>query len=111
MKIKIDALDKLFSRYIRNRDRCCQRCGSSKSLQCCHMHSRRHQNTRFDPDNAVALCFGCHQYLDSHPIEKIEFFQARLGGQGFDLLRARSQEACKIDREAIKLWLQKELNG
>ena len=75
------------------------------------MHSRRHLNTRYDELNACTLCFGCHAYLDSHPIEKIEFFEARLGQDDFDLLRARASITCKIDREAIKLWLQKELNG
>ena len=74
------------------------------------MHSRRHLNTRYDELNACTLCFGCHAYLDSHPIEKIEFFKARLGEQGFDMLRARAQETGhRLDKEAIRLFLKEEL--
>ena len=73
------------------------------------MHSRRHLNTRYDQLNACTLCFGCHAYLDSHPIEKVEFFKARLGQDNFDLLYARSQETGGIDRAAIKFWLKQEL--
>ena len=114
MKIRLDPLDRLFSRYIRLRDGgICQRCGKyvglTQGLHCAHFHSRRHQNTRYDPDNAIALDFGCHQYLDSHPIEKIEFFKARLGEQAFDLLRARANEVGRPDKKAIELWLKKEL--
>lgn len=55
-----DKADKEFSLYIRGRDGRCQRCGKTENLQCSHFWSRQHSSTRYDPDNCVALCGGCH---------------------------------------------------
>jgi hypothetical protein len=94
--LKRDAADIRFSRMIRERDRwTCQRCGkvydpSSMGLHAMHMFSRRIKATRLDPENACAGCYGCHQYLDSHPNEKLAFFRERLGDERFDALSARA---------------------
>jgi uncharacterized CHY-type Zn-finger protein len=87
---------------IRERDRwTCQRCGkvydpSSQGLHAMHMYSRRIKATRLDPENAAAGCYGCHQYLDSHPNEKLAFFRERLGDSVFDELSGRAH--AKRDR-------------
>ena len=114
MKIRLDPLDRLFSRYIRLRDGgICQRCGKyvgvTQGLHCAHFHGRANRNTRWDDRNCVALCYGCHLYFHAYPLEFTEFFKARLGEQAFEMLRARAQETGKIDRAAIKLWLRNEL--
>ena len=92
--IKITAADRRFSLQIRERDGFrCMRCGSmpaSGGLHCAHMFTRRTQATRFDPDNALALCYGDHQYLDSHPDEKEAFWRAVIGDERFDALAARA---------------------
>jgi hypothetical protein len=54
------------------------------------MFGRGKPNTRFDPDNACALCYGCHRWLDTHPDLKREFFLEWLGPKAFDLLEVRS---------------------
>jgi hypothetical protein len=63
-----------------------------------HMFSRRIKATRLDPDNAAAGCYGCHQYLDSHPNEKLAFFRELLGDSRFDALsdRARAKRDRKV---------------
>ncbi len=128
MKIKRDKLDELCSEYIRKRAikqaGGCERCLSPKydilkdngevypawkQLQTCHFYSRRQHSVRYDPDNLVGLDFGCHQYLDSHPIEKIAFFEKRLGTQGFDMLTHRANTPQKVDKQAIKLYLQERI--
>ena len=108
MKIRIDPLDKLASRYIKLRDKVCQRCGSASNiLQTAHFHSRRKRSVRYDPDNLCLLCFGCHSYLDGNPLEKIEFFKQRLGELAFYLLNARARFTFpKPDKEAIRLYLK-----
>ena len=112
MKIRIDPLDKLFSEFIRKRARgICERCGSRKGwdkLQCSHFFGRAKKSTRWDEENASALCFGCHQYFTSHPLEHADWFQARLG-EGFDLLVRRANTPQKPDREAIGLYLTAKL--
>ena len=109
MKIRVDKLDVLFSKFIRLRAKNhCERCGAykEKGLQCCHFHSRRKHSVRYDEDNACALDFGCHQYLDSHPLEKIEFFKKRLGNIGFDMLNHRANQPKKPDKKLLALYFQ-----
>jgi hypothetical protein len=56
------------------------------------MFSRGKRSTRFDMNNACALCYGCHRYLDTHPDLKREFFRARLGDEAFEALELRSNQ-------------------
>jgi hypothetical protein len=111
MKICIDKLDQLFSQYIRLRDKVCKRCGNSNTiLQCAHFYGRAKRSVRWDPDNACALCFGCHRYLDSNPIQKIEFFINLLGEERLLHLMARARQTYpKPDRQAIEIWLRAEI--
>ena len=126
--IRRDSLDVLFSEFIRRRAIIstggCERCltpkfdiqkedGSVlpawKQLQTSHFHGRAKKSTRWDPDNACGICGACHMYLGAHPLEHVEFFRKRLTEQGLDLLNARARLPAKyIDKEAIRLYLEKE---
>ena len=71
MKIKRDPLDTLFSRYIRMKAGWkCERCGSTpdkRGLHCHHaIHHRRKLSTRWDEDNCISVCLGCHQYFEEN---------------------------------------------
>ena len=119
MKIKIDDLDKLFSRYIRLLSggyckRCHKHFGEAR-LQTAHFHSRRKHSTRWFKDNVTALCCGCHRYLDSEPLIKVEFFMELLGKEDFDKLNKRAEQLFpKVDKEALKVELKgliKEMEG
>jgi 5-methylcytosine-specific restriction endonuclease McrA len=59
---KIKKLDKIFSEYIRSRDGKCLWCGGVRGLQCAHIIGRANLHFRWDPNNAIALCLGCHIY-------------------------------------------------
>ena len=109
MKIRVDKLDVLFSKFIRLRDKYCQRCGGSSGLQTSHFYGRAKQSIRFDPENSCLLCFGCHQYFHSHPLEHVEWFKDRLGEVGFDLLQARARIPGKVDKAAIELYLKEQI--
>ena len=100
--VKRDARDRAFSKAVRERDGYrCQRCGggqyltSSRGLHSAHMFSRGKLATRWDMENACALCYGCHQYLDTHPDLKREFFRLRLGDDVFEALELRSNQRVK----------------
>ena len=118
MKVVIGSLDRMFSKYIRLRAMArvhgCERCGTWKSnyieLQCSHFHGRVKKSVRYDEDNASGLCFGCHQYFTSHPLEHVEFFNARLGPNSFDMLAKRAQTPQKLDYEAVRLYLIAKIN-
>lgn len=97
--MKRDAEDRRFSKMIRERDRyTCQRCGNvypptSRGLHSAHMFSRGKISTRFDPENACALDYGCHRWLDTHPALKEQFFRERLGDERFEALQVRSNRS------------------
>ena len=122
MKIRLSPLDKLFSEFIRKRaiamSQGCERCLSYKAdykeLQCSHFYGRSRRSVRWDEDNAVGLCFGCHQYLSSHPQEHVDFFKQRLEDR-FDMLEGRMRQIGKPDIEALTLYytekIKEEDNG
>jgi len=91
--IKITSADRYFSMCVRQRANwSCERCHvgytpPTQALHCSHYFGRGNWSTRFDPLNAAALCFGCHQYLGAHPHEHNAFFAARIGVDELDRLR------------------------
>lgn len=57
----VKKLDKLFSKIVRSRGEC-EKCGKKTNLQCAHIYSRKHKNLRWDEENALCLCGGCHMF-------------------------------------------------
>lgn len=113
-KVKIDVADKAFSLYIRTRDGWrCRRCGTAytpptMALHCSHFQGRGKEATRFDPDNADALCYGCHQYFTSHPGEHYSWQVEQKGQALVDAVVARSNKYKKKDRKAeVIIWRTK----
>ena len=115
--IKIDKADKVFSQWIRLRDRECRRChspvkinekGLPVSHQASHFKGRRKEATRFEPLNVDTLCGGCHAYFTENPAEH-EAWQVMMKGQKtVDKLILLSNTYHKKDRELEKLyWKQK----
>lgn len=104
MKIRIDKLDVLFSKFIRLRaGGKCEYCVKAfKRLECSHFHSRRKRSTRYDPDNAACLCFSCHTYLGGNPYIHTEWFKGRLGSERFEELNRRAEMIVKVDKEAVE---------
>ena len=45
----------------------CVRCGRASRIQWAHIISRRHLCTRWETDNAITLCAGCHMFWHSYP--------------------------------------------
>jgi len=109
LKIKLTNLDRLFSKYIRARDQYCQRCGSPRSLQCSHFWGRAKKSVRFDEENCIALCFGCHAFLGAHPALHRDFFLERLGQERYDLLEARAYQVGKPDVAALTLYYNSKI--
>lgn len=59
-------LDKICSEIVRATGSC-ERCGSKKNLQCCHIFSRTYRSTRFDLDNLICMCAKCHFWSHKNP--------------------------------------------
>jgi hypothetical protein len=108
--MKRDKLDAVFSIYIRTRDNwTCQKCHKvypekSKGLHCSHHYSRRYKSIRWEPLNACALCFSCHNWFSSEPIESSEWLLEYLGETKFIQLRAMRNKITKwtkTDKELL----------
>ena len=120
MKIRIDKRDAIFSKLIRLRARFnCElraKCNGryfpqGHGLQCCHIFSRRHQATRYDPDNALAGCFACHQYFGENPTLFTALVKAHLGDVRYEALEARHStivKRTKHDSESLYEHLKEQ---
>lgn len=118
MKIKICPADKVFSQYIRLRDKRCMRCGSrvqfnAKGLpvshEASHYFGRGRESTRFDQNNVDTACYGCHQQWGSTDREAYRNFKIKqLGQEGFDRLTLKADTYCKKDR-VLALFIAKKL--
>lgn len=104
--MKLDKADVIFAKYIKTRDGWrCKRCGvqyqeGDRGLHCSHFHGRTRESTRFDEDNCISLCMGCHKYFDEVNRQSYcEFKQKQLGEEKYKALRVRADTLIKKDRE------------
>ena len=92
MGIKITPADSWFSKCVRSRAGWrCEHCGkqytqSDTGLHCSHFHGRGNWSLRFHPENASALCYGCHTFMGANPHEHQRFFKERLGEGMYQIL-------------------------
>ena len=112
--IKISALDKVFSLYIRKRDKwTCQRCHKvftppTNVLQCSHFFGRTMKSVRFEPFNCDALCYGCHRYWEKEDREGYRAFKVKqLGERGFNLLTLLAHQPCAPDYKLLMIAYKK----
>ena len=117
MKIKIDKLDALFSKYIKLKagGRCefCGECPKPRAYHCHHgVAGRRYLNTRWEEDNCAALDFTCHNLLEDFPSINQDFFKKRIGTKRMEELEviARTYNKMTMERkEAIKVSLEEKI--
>lgn len=111
MKIKLNPLDILFSKYVRLKaGGVCEYCGRTTTLQCSHYHGRRKRILRWDEENVSAVCFSCHMYLGENPYQHTEFFKKRLGTDRFEKLNIRAETTHpKPDLVAIMAQLKEKI--
>lgn len=129
--MKYFTADRVFSKYIRERDDwTCQKCGNkyekgSRGLQNSHYFGRGRWTTRYDEDNCDALCHGCHRFWEKTDREAYrEHMVDKLGEERYEKLTERARktlkdsfpyktkkqvkkEATKKYREKLKEWEEK----
>lgn len=64
--------DTVFSLWIRNRDKKCFTCGSTKNLQCGHFVSRDHNSLRYSELNCNTQCLVCNCFKHGNMPEYAE---------------------------------------
>lgn len=87
-------LKSVFSKVIRKVGRC-QRCGSTKMLECSHIRSKKvHPYLEFVTDNALCLCHRCHIYwFHKEPLEAADWVRETFPDQILKLEALMLQEA------------------
>jgi hypothetical protein len=63
--------------------------------------------TRFDLDNLLCLCAGCHLWWHKWPVEVGRWMEEKWPGR-YDRLNQKRQLVTKIDVSGMYLYLQKE---
>jgi len=85
----IKKLDKVFSKFIRARDKHCVVCGTTQNLQCGHLFSRVAYSTRWDELNCHGQC-ASHNLLHEHDAYPFtDWFLRKFGKDQYDILHNR----------------------
>ena len=87
-------LDKLVSEITRSRGYCIK-CGKSDNLQAAHIFSRNMLSVRWDLDNVLCLCAGCHFEAHAKPIFFAEFVKGYLESYKYTQLKLKARMIVK----------------
>ena len=126
--MKTSTADSYFSKCIRAaNDYVCVKCSkqydkSSTGLHCSHNFSRRHRTIRWCKENALPLCYGCHQWFGGEPLESGRWLENYLGVGAVELLiekkntklkisKLEEKEIAKYYREQLKVIEAKRASG
>lgn len=126
--VKRTPADDAFSKCVRARTNyTCERCHkqydkSSSGLHCSHNFSRRHRTIRWCKDNAIALCYSCHEWFGGNPLESGDWLRNKLGNGMIDILTEKKNSRVKVPkleekdiakhyREQLKIIEQKRSDG
>ena len=108
-KVKIDINDTVFSRLVRHRANWkCERCTMTKrmgdaSLHASHFIGRGNHRVRYCFDNVDALCYGCHQFFETHKQTfYTEFKIKKIGQERYDALIEQSKTGVIITKALLK---------
>ncbi len=71
--LKLDALAR--QRCFERDHHHCVRCSNNRTIQWSHVIGRRHPCTRWELDNSLTLCAGCHRFWHEYPTLSGEWFR------------------------------------
>jgi len=89
----------------------CQRCGSQERVQWHHIHTRRTLSLRWDQNNGLALCAGCHYWCHWNPDLFRHWFMDKWPERWKNIeqsIRLAGKRG-RIDHQAMRLLLEQEL--
>ena len=65
--------DTLVSKIVRTRGKC-EWCGGTSHLQAAHFVGRQNHTLRFDLQNVLCFCAGCHRKAHDYPKKFVDWF-------------------------------------
>ena len=99
-------LDKVFSEYIRARDKKCICCGTQEDLQCGHLLSRVAYSTRWDEDNAHAQCRKCNLVHEHNPHIYVKAYIQQHGINQYYNILSKYSKAVKISNAEMEQMIE-----
>ena len=99
-------LDDLCRRIVFARDgNKCLRCGKQTRLQWAHIEPRGYLSIRWQPDNCMTLCAGCHRWWHDNPVAAGAWYVLKFG------TKPKWWGTGKVDVKLTKLWLEQWLRS
>ena len=83
----------------------CVRCNSQKGIQWCHIFTRRNLSTRWERENALTLCAGCHLWWHEHLAISVPWF-IKNWPQRYEAMLAKFNDRSKIRVSELYAELQ-----
>lgn len=99
-------LEILTSRIVRQRDRKCVTCGTTRTLQCSHLYSRRYLTIRFDLRNCNAMCALCNRRHNEDPSAYLGFMNKHYGLAIIEELNELRMSLIKVSDEELRQMLE-----
>lgn len=107
--ISVAKLDALARDVVFQRDgHRCIRCQNPLSIQWAHVYSRRFRCVRWDPENGMTLCAGCHFFWHDRPTEAALWFVGSYPDRA-ESLKKKVAEMEKPHRDDVRDRLMVEL--
>ena len=90
----VKAKDEAWAQAVKQRDlNVCYRCGRRDDLQAAHIFTRSKRSTRWDLENGVCLCGGCHIFwAHRNPLEFYDWVKSWMGKERFEALQQRANQ-------------------
>ena len=112
-------LDQVFSLYIRWRDsdgtggNCisCENYIPIEDAQCGHLISRRHQNTRWEEENANLQCMPCNVWRRGNVAYYMRNLEEKIGRKAVDEVIEKSKQIKQFKRSELEELLEFYLSG
>ncbi len=112
--MKRDKFDIAMSNLIRERANwTCERCntyypeGQRSGLEHSHIWGRRRHSVRWEPDNGMALCTGCHSFVSSNPDDHKKLARLKFGTRRYNEIRLQANSIRRWNPwEKVELYAQ-----
>lgn len=106
-KVLVKKLDKVFSEFIRNRDKRCVQCGKTEGLTNGHLITRAKYSVRWNELNCHCQCRGCNYLHEFQSHLYTNWFLKNYGLKKYQTLIAESNKIKKFTDTDLEELIKK----
>jgi hypothetical protein len=101
----VKELDRVFSLFIRARDKFCVCCGTPENATCGHLLTRVAYSTRWDEKNCAQQCSPCNLNHEFRPQKFTSWFLHKYGVDQYDWLIVKHATTAKYTNQDLQLMI------